>query len=117
MVALALSACNIKIDNPKASNFVGTWDLQSTEIVSPDGSVTKSVPNTLDYIVFSKSQVSFYEADKLSREGSFAVKDNVIYVNGTAAYKVASLTGREMTLTQSGIGILVSEYRYNYKKR
>ena len=117
VMALGVCSCNMKIENPKARNFVGTWDLQSKEIISPDGTVTTSTPKTLDYIVFTESTISFYDADKLSTQGSFAVKDNVIYVNGTACLNVVSLPGREMTLSQDGIGILVSEYRFHYKKR
>ena len=117
VLVLGVSSCNFKIDNPKASNFVGTWDLEKVEVVATSGSVTSSTPSTLDYLVITKDKISVYEADKLSREGSFSVKDNMIFVNGTATYKVAEFKTREMTLTQDGFGLLVSEYRYYYKKR
>jgi len=117
LLALGLNSCNMTIENPKAGNFVGTWDLQSTEIIGVNGSVTTSVPKTLDYLVITKDKISFYESSKLSKEGKFDVKDNVIYVDGVATYKVEKFSLREMTLSQDGLGLLVNSYRANYKKR
>lgn len=117
VIALGLSSCNSKIENPTERNFIGTWDLQSYEIVGADGSVTNMTPKTLDYWVVKDGTISFYEADQLSREGSFAVKDKMIYINGVSTYKIDEMTRKEMTLSQDGFGILVSTYKYHYKKR
>lgn len=116
-LTLGISSCNIKIENPKASNFVGTWDLQTIEIVGTDGAVTTSASKTLDYLVITKETIAFYEAGKLAEEAPFAVKDNMIYVDGVATYKVDNLTFKEMTISRDGFGLLVSTYRYYYKKR
>lgn len=117
VIALGLSSCNAKIENPTARNFVGTWDLESIETMASSGSVTTTPVKTLDYLVITETTIQFYEKDKLDREGTFAVKDKVIYVNGSAYYNVESLTGKEMVLSQSGLGILVDSYKYHYKKR
>lgn len=117
IVALGLSSCNSKIENPTERNFIGTWDLQSYEIVSPDGAVTSMAAKTLDYWVIKDGTVSMYEAGKLSKEAAFAVKDKAVYINGVYAYKIEELTRKEMTLSQDGIGILVSSYKYHYKRR
>ncbi|MBO4455734.1 MAG: hypothetical protein J5759_04740 [Bacteroidales bacterium] len=114
---LGLSSCNGKIENPTARNFVGTWDLNTIETTTPGGSVTTAPVKTLDYLVITDSTISIYEADKLSRSGSFAVKDNVIFIDGISYYTVESLTRKEMVLSQSGLGILVSGYKYYYTKR
>ena len=117
VIALGVSSCNGKIENPTAGNFIGTWDLQSYEIVGADGSVTNMAPKTLDYWVIKDGTVSMYEANNLSREADFAVKDKMIYINGVSTYKIDEMTRKEMTLSQDGFGILVSSYKYHYKKR
>ena len=117
VIALGLSSYNAKIENPTERNFVGTWDLQSYEIVSPDGTVTSMAAKTLDYWVIKDGKVSMYEAGKLSKECDFAVKDKAVYINGVYAYKIEEMTYKELTLTQDGIGILVSTYKYHYKRR
>ena len=116
-MALGVCSCNSKIENPTERNFIGTWDLQRTEIIGTSGSVTTSQPNTLDYLVFTENSISFYDADKLSKQAKFAVKDNVIFVDGIATYKIDNLTRKEMTLSVDGIGLLVTSYRYYYTKR
>ena len=115
-LALGLSSCNMKIENPSERNFKGTWDLQSTETTYKDGTVSTSPVKSLDYLVITDKTIAFYDADKLSRQASFAVKDNVIYVDGYASYDVVSLTLREMTLRQDGLLGLYT-VKYNYKKR
>ncbi|MBO4671809.1 MAG: hypothetical protein J5640_08245 [Bacteroidales bacterium] len=116
-IVLGICSCNTKIENPSARNLIGTWDLQRTEIISPDGTVTSSQPKTLDYLVITENSISFYDSDKLSKEARFAVKDNVIYVDGVASYDIDNLTRKEMTLSVDGFGLLVSSYKYYYKKR
>ena len=117
VIALGLSSCNAKIENPTARNFVGTWDLQTIETLASSGSVTTTPVKTLDYLVITETTIHFYEKDRLDKEGTFAVKDNVIYVNGSAYFNVESLTGKEMVLSQSGLGLFVDSYKYHYKKR
>lgn len=117
VIALGLSACNAKIENPTERNFIGTWDLESYEIVGSDGSVTSVAAKTLDYWVIKDGTVSMYEANKLSREADFAVKDKMVYINGVSTYRIDEMTRKEMTLSQDGFGILVSTYKYHYKKR
>lgn len=116
IVALGLSSCNSKIENPTERNFIGTWDLVSVETIYKDGTVTTSPSKTLDYLVITESTISFYDADKLSRQGKFAVKDNVIYVDGYASYDIENLTRKEMTLKQEGLLGLYTN-KYNYKRR
>ena len=117
LVALGISSCNIKIENPTARNFIGTWDLVSTEIVAPNGSVTTTPSNSMDYLIITENTISYYEADKITNHYSFGVKDNKVFVDGTARYDIESFATREMTLTQDGFGLLVSKYKYHYKKR
>lgn len=116
-LVLGLSSCNGKIENPTARNFIGTWDLNKIETTTPGGSVTTTPVKTLDYLVIADGTISIYEADKLSRSGSFAVKDNVIFIDGVSYYTVESLSRKEMILSQNGLGILVSGYKYYYTKR
>ncbi|MBR5906061.1 MAG: hypothetical protein IKZ51_06365 [Bacteroidales bacterium] len=117
VIALGLSSCNSKIENPTERNFIGTWDLESYEIVGADGSVTSVAAKTLDYWVVKDGTVSMYEANKLSREADFAVKDKMIYINGVSTYRIDEMTRKEMTISQDGFGILVSTYKYHYKRR
>ena len=117
VIALGLSSCNSKIENPTVRNFIGTWDLESYEIVGADGSVTNMAPKTLDYWVIKDGTVSMYEANNLSREADFAVKDKMIYINGVSSYRIDEMTRKEMTISQDGFGILVSTYKYHYKRR
>lgn len=117
VIALGLSSCNGKIENPTAGNFIGTWDLESMDIVSPDGTITNMPSRTLDYWVIKNGSISIYEADKLSKEASFAVKDKYVYIDGVSAYKIEEFYRKEMTLTQEGFGILVSSYKYHFKRR
>lgn len=116
-LALGLSSCNMKIENPSARDFIGTWDLESVEIVSPDGTVTTTPSKTLDYWVIKDGTIAIYEADKLSKEASFAVKDKAIYIDGINSYRIEEMTRKQMTLSHDGFGILVSSYKYHYKKR
>lgn len=116
-LALGICSCNSKIENPTARNFIGTWDLQRTEITGTSGSVTTTQPSTLDYLVFTENSISIYNADELTKQGKFAVKDNVIYIDGVASYNIDSFTRKEMTLSVDGFGLLVSNYKYYYKKR
>lgn len=117
VMALGLSSCNAKIENPTARNFIGTWDLVSTDVVATDGTVTSSTSKSLDYLVIEENSISFYESDKIVRHGKFAVKDKVIFFEGNAYFEVESLTRNEMVLNQSGFGLLVKEYRFHYKRR
>lgn len=117
VMALGLSSCNGKIENPTARNFIGTWDLVSTDVVATDGTVTSSTSKSLDYLVIEENSISFYESDKIVRHGKFAVKDKVIFFEGNAYFEVESLTRNEMVLNQSGFGLLVKEYRFHYKRR
>lgn len=117
VLALGLSSCNGKIENPTARNFIGTWDLISTDVVATDGTVTSTPCKSLDYLVIEENTISFYESDKISKHGKFAVKDKVIFFEGNAYFDVESLTRNEMVLNQSGFGLLVKEYRLHYKRR
>ena len=119
---------NAEDDDTKIEHFVinKEWenDLESQrptsitiKIVGSDGSVTNMASKTLDYWVIKDGTVSMYEANKLSREADFAVKDKMVYINGVSTYRIDEMTRKEMTLSQDGFGILVSTYKYHYKKR
>ena len=116
-LVLGLSSCNAKIENPTARNFIGTWDLNTIEVTTPGGSVTTTPVKTLDYLVITDSTISFYDNDRLTKSGKFAVKDKIIYYEGTPYYNVESITRKEMVLSQDGLGIFVSGYKYFYTKR
>ena len=55
VLALGLSSCNGKIENPTARNFIGTWDLISTDVVATDGTVTSTPCKSLDYLVIEET--------------------------------------------------------------
>ncbi|MBR4809236.1 MAG: hypothetical protein IK031_03040 [Bacteroidales bacterium] len=117
-LVLGLASCNVKIENPKASNFVGTWDLNTIETTATSGSVTTTPVKTLDYLVITENTITFYENGKQTESGQFDVKDNVIYVDGLSYFNVEKLTLKEMVLSQDPLlGILVSKYTYYYTKR
>ena len=114
VLAIGLSSCNQEIENPRANNFVGTWDLKTIE-TTVLGSTVVSKPDHKTSLVITKETITSWTNDSKDWEGTFSFDNDRIFVNGTATYDVEFISYKEMTLTQSAFGL--AEAKYNYKRR
>lgn len=117
LAAVSLSSCNSEIENPIAHDFVGTWDLVQTAITYSDGAVTTYTAPAGEYLIFTDNTISIYKEDKIVEHGSFKIENENLFFDGTIRWRVVTMSKRQMILSQSGLGLLVSDYQFTYNKR
>jgi hypothetical protein len=115
-VTLGFSSCNSKIDNPKQSNFIGTWQLKKMEAILA-GRVNQDLPIHGDiHVIITEETMSYWSGKQLSWESAFRYENKKIYLDGSPAYDVVSLTSNEMVLSARAV-IRYDSYKYYYQRQ
>ena len=115
-VILGFSSCNSKIDNPKVSNLIGTWQLNKMEAILA-GRVNQDLPiYGNEHIIITQETMSYWSGKKCMWERSFHYDNRKIYLDGSPAYDVVSLTSKEMVLSARAV-IRYDSYKYYYYKQ
>lgn len=117
IMAIMLVSCNVKIDNPRVNNLIGTWDLAYTEITYGDGTVTKTTPTKQSYLVITENEIIIGEGNTETKY-PFRFDNPHFIIDGNIRYDVVSLTRKELVLTNKWIiPILVSGENLVYNRR